>query len=303
MAIPNNPNAQIAGMQEEDKNKSRTKTVLIIVLALFWLLFSGLAGFLWVKNNDLDKEKVKVEDHAKKLTAELDDINRKVTEKETQLTTKEHELKELNDRLKQTQTRIAYLEQSRFAEANKIKEFKEKAGEAEQKILAIMEENEKLKSDLEVSRVENKALNEKIQKLTAESEKQKTEIETQKAEIDRLNKTIDNIYHAYDFKFFNVKNETGVAFKKSKVKKSFVISFKVAKYDFKLASKLPDDLSYEVRGVGKKNGNHSKLDKIKDFSGGEAKIKFTNEPFAQGVYNIKVKKGSLVIGDANFMVR
>jgi predicted nucleic acid-binding Zn-ribbon protein len=302
MASPATKSKQQA-QAEEEENKNKGRLIAIIALALLWVIFSGLAGFLWMKNNDLDKEKKLVEEKAHKLTVEIDDINKRITEKETQLTTKEHEIKELNDKLKQTQARIAYLEQSRFAEANKVNEIKAKASEAEQKIIAIMEENEKLKSDLEVSKVENKALNEKIQKLTAENDKQKAEIQSQKEEIERLNKTIENIYHAYDFKFFNIKNETGVAFKKGKVKKSFAITCKITKFDFKPAPKLTEEFSYEIRGVGKKNGNHSKSDKIKDFSGGEAKIKFVNEPFAQGIYNVRIKKGSLVIGDANFMIR
>jgi len=294
---------QLIQNSNDQKEKSKKAKVIIITLALLWLLFSGIAGVLWVKNNDINASKAKIESEVKKLDIEIEDMNKKLVSKDSQLTTKEHEITELSDKLKQTQARIAYLEQSKYAEQSKINEFKEKSKDVESKILLALEENEKLKSDLEVSKVENKSLNEKIKSLQSENEKQKSDLDLAKKEIDKLNSTIDNIYNAYDFKFFNVKNETGVAFKKGKVKKTFIVSFKVTKYDHKLATKIPEDMVFEIHGVSKKNGSYHKSDKIKDFSGGEVRLKFVNESFESGIYHLAVKQKNVVIGDANFMVR
>ena len=290
-------------MSEKEQEQKKRSPVLLIIFGLLWLLASGAAIWMFVANSDLSKEKLQIEAKKVELEKEIDQVQKQLDIRNTELTNKDSEIKDLTEKLEHASERLSELEKLRAISAGKSGDFKNRIRELEERILTIMETSERAKSDLEVSKVENQTLNDRIRKLEDRSRNDSIDKAKQKAELDRITGTLNEIYIAHEFQFINVKQERNVMHKKKRIKKNFTIKFKLDDYAHKGVSKAPKDLTCLILGVGTKNRDFKRETEVLECSGGEAVLKFQNEPFPAGLYHLSVRYKKTNIGDAGFLVR
>jgi chromosome segregation ATPase len=291
----------------EQEDRPKRNLVWIIILGLLWLVFSGLSIYYWNQKETLKEEKAQVEKLKSDLDKEIAQLQQTLDGRNSDLMAKDNTIKDLSMKLQQAETIKMELDRMRALSSKESKSYGATLAALKQKEMMIdslmiaQTQTGTTISGLEAKSAEK---DKTIQKLQDEQKELKSEIVDQSERIANLEKKLDNVYMAYDFNFFDDKNEFQLQLKRNAIrKKSFSITFKVAKHDRSPAHKTIPNLSAVIRGIKMKKGSFSKEFPIKEHPAGMAKLVITQQTLPAGIYQIRIRQKDKELGDASFMVR
>lgn len=288
----------------EQEDRPKRNLVWIIILGLLWLVFSGLSIYYWNQKETLKEEKAQVEKLKADLDKEIAQLQQTLDGRNSDLLAKDNTIKDLTMKLQQAETIKMELDRMRAFSSKESKAYSATLKQKEMLIDSLLIAQAQTGSTITGLEAKSAEKDKTIQKLQEEQKELKSEIVEQSERIASLEKKLDNVYMAYDFNFFDDKNEFQLQLKRNAIrKKSFSITFKVAKYDRSPAHKTLPNLSAVIRGIKMKKGSFSKEFPIKEHPAGMAKLIISQQTLPAGIYQIRIRQKDKELGDASFMVR